>query len=150
MNAFDQARDLLKAWIIEENEPEANRLDVTIARANLLLAIEALHQALWGYLSTITCIDLGVESGELEMLYHFCWGADILTVRVKIPRDGASVPSVCDVIPSAFLFEEEIKEMFGVDIINLPISERIFLPDDWPVDLFPLRKDADLERITDE
>jgi NADH-quinone oxidoreductase subunit D len=54
------------------------------------------------------------------------------------------VPSLCAVVPSALIFEREIAETLGVRVQGLPDNKRQFLSDDWPEDLYPLRKDFSL------
>ncbi|HEX2907744.1 MAG TPA: hypothetical protein VHO69_12825, partial [Phototrophicaceae bacterium] len=73
------ARELLAALGGEGQTPEANRLDIPVAGENLIAAIAALLSAKWGYLAAITGLDLGVEAGQIELLYHFCQGAAVLT-----------------------------------------------------------------------
>lgn len=139
--ALQRAGRLLAPWAQATRAPEHGRLDVVLAPDDLPAAVEALGEARWGYLTTITGRDLGVEAGELEVLYHFCAGAAIVTLRVYMPRAEASVPSVCPIIPSASFFERELSEMLGVDVIGTPNPDRLFLPDDWPDGVYPLRKD---------
>ncbi len=139
-NALQAASQLLAPWTKESKTPEPTRLDVVIARDDLLACIGALKQARWGYLAAITGLDLGVASGELEALYHMCEGAAVVTLRVRTPRDNASVPSICDLLPSAALMERELAEMFGITVVGQN-PEHFFLPEDWPANTFPLRKD---------
>jgi Ni,Fe-hydrogenase III component G len=143
--ALKTAGDLLAAWTIETVTPEANRLDVVVDATNLLAAVKALDGARWGYLAGITGLDLGVEAGQLEVLYHFCAGAAVVTLRVHLPRDQAAVPSICDLLPAASFYERELREMMGVDVVGLTNLDHLFLPDDWPDGVYPLRKDAVLE-----
>jgi Ni,Fe-hydrogenase III component G len=77
----------------------------------------------------------------MEVLYQFCEGAAVLTLRVMIDRESAVIPTVCCLIPSASFFERELGEMFGITIEGTPNTERLFLPDEWPVGVYPLRKD---------
>ncbi len=139
--ALKNGASLVETWTVGSNAPEPNRLDVQVAAENLPAATQALIGAHWGYLSAITGLDQGVEAGTLEALYHFCNGAAILTLRVGLPRDGARVPSICPVIPSASLYERELSEMLGIEVTNAPNTERLFLPDDWPAGIYPMRKD---------
>ncbi len=139
--ALQQARELLVAWAKETKTPEPNRLDVSIAISDLLFAVHALTGAHWGYLSAITGLDPGAVTGELEVLYHFCQGAAVLTLRLRIPRAEGQVPSVCGIIPAASFFERELSEMFGVTITGAAYPEHLFLPEDWPPGIYPLRKD---------
>lgn len=150
------AADLLAAYAQETRAPETNRLDVRIAAADLPAAVQALMDAPWGYLSAITGLDNGpapaelpadgtqpLAPAELEALYHFCSGASITTLRVGMSYSAPELPSVCGVIPSAELYERELMEMFGVNVLDAPNRERLFLPDDWPDDVYPLRKTSD-------
>ena len=146
--ALQQAKTILASWTKETQTPEAHRLDAIINALDLLMAVKALRDAGWGYLSAITGVDLGGDVGELEVLYHFCEGRAIATLRVRLPRDVAHIDSVCEVIPSAGFFERELSEMLGVEVMDTPNAARLFLPDDWPAGVYPLRKDAPLKEIT--
>jgi Ni,Fe-hydrogenase III component G len=75
------------------------------------------------------------------VLYHFCSGAAIVTLRTHIPREAACVSSICGLVPSAGFFERELSEMLGVTVVDAPAAGRLFLPDDWPEGVYPLRKD---------
>jgi Ni,Fe-hydrogenase III component G len=139
--ALTKATEVLAPWAAPTPTAAAERLDFTVSGDSLLDAIAALRANHWGYLSAITGLDLGVEAGELEVLYHFCDEAAIVTLRVRTPRDAAKVPSVCGMIPSASLFEREIIEMLGIDMVGTPVRDHLFLPDGWPEGVYPLRKD---------
>ncbi len=139
--ALESAGQLVETWAAGTERPEPNRLDVIIEPKNLPAAAEALHQARWGYLITITGLDKGPEETDLEALYHFCHNEAVLTLRVQVPKTDASVPSLCDIIPSASLIEREVSEMFGITVVGTPDPSHLFLPDEWPDDQYPLRKD---------
>jgi len=125
------------------------RLDAYIAPAHLLEVIQTLHQHEWRYLAAMTGLDIppvaATEStpeaeGQIEVLYQFCEGPCILTLRVTVPYSQPVIPSVCGLIPPATLYEREMIEMFGVEITNTPSTARLLLPDDWPDGVYPLRK----------
>jgi Ni,Fe-hydrogenase III component G len=136
-----QAVQLVGDKAVSQSAPEPNRIDLVVEPARLLECVAPLVSAHWGYLSAITGLDHGVESGRLEVLYHFCNKAAVITLRVPLPRAAPVVPSVCALIPSATLFERELMEMFGVVCEGTPDTRRLFLPDDWPDGIYPLRKD---------
>lgn len=161
-SALRTAESLLAPWAKQMARPEPHRLDVTVAVSDLLRAVRALTDVRWGYLSAITGLDhpgasaepseeqreppeaaagMALAAGEIEVLYHFCAGAAVATVRVRVPRDTASVPSICAIIPSAGFFERELSEMLGVAVVGTPDPSHLFLPDDWPDGVYPLRKD---------
>jgi len=153
MSATEQilqnAQNLLQPFAQSFNSPEPNRLDVFLRRENLLPAIKALIEARWGYLSTITGIDrpaATVEAGqtpvegEIEVLYSFCSGAAVVSLRVRVTYSDAVLPSICPLIPSATLGERELMEMFGVRAEGTPDTSRLILADSWPEGVYPLRK----------
>lgn len=141
------AEQLLTIWNKEANRPELNRLDVLITAEDLRRAVTALHDARWGYLSAITGLDLGVESGQLEALYHFCNGPAITSLKVHLPRTSdAILPTIEDIIPSAMFFERELWETVGFQISGAKNTERLFIPDDWPENVYPMRADFKVEQ----
>jgi NADH:ubiquinone oxidoreductase subunit C len=155
---LEAAAEQLKSWAYQSETPEPGRLDVWVSPRDLLVAVAALHDDWKGYLAAITGMDAGwgylsaiegfapaLETNELEVIYHFCQGAAVVSVRVMIDRDQPVVPSVCGIIPSASFYERELIEMFGVDVKGTPNRDRLFLPDDWPYGVYPLRKDFDIE-----
>jgi Ni,Fe-hydrogenase III component G len=144
--ALTRANSLLVNWLwtAESRRPEPNRLDVTLSTpADLVPMVVALRVQRLGYLAAITGFDPGPETGQLEVLYHFCAGEAVITLRVTVPREGGSVATLSEVIPSAEVFERELIEMFGVTVAGLRKPQRLYLPDDWPEGVYPLRKDFD-------
>ena len=141
---LDLAEKLVKEWTVERATPQPGRLDLTLGKPDdLVPAVAALRVQRLGYLSAITGIDLGLDANGLEALYHFCTGEAVVTLRVRLPREAASVPSLCELIPSAGPFERELREMFGITVVDLPNPDKLYLPEDWPDHQFPLRKDFD-------
>ncbi len=118
-----------------------HRLDVRIVPGDLIEAALALRER--AYLSAITGLDLG----DIAVLYHFCAGADIITLRVLLPRTDAIISTIAHVTPAAALYERELREMFGVTVSGLRDTGYLFLPDDWPPGVYPLRKDAPLAEL---
>jgi Ni,Fe-hydrogenase III component G len=148
------ARTILKPWTLAENTPEKERLDITIDAGNIKKSVQALMDAQWGYVSAITALDRAefmteegsaerkpVEGkGNLEVLYHFCSGPVVTTLRVALDYKKAEIDSICDIIPSMTLYEREAAELLGIDFKGTPSTEHLLLPDDWPTGIYPLRK----------
>jgi len=147
---LNTAKELLTEWAADTEQPDPNRLDVIIEPANLPAAAKALHAARWGYLVTITGLDKGDDEDGLEALYHFCSNNAVTTLRVQIPKNDPSVPTICGIIPSASLVERELSEMFGITVVGTPDPSHLFLPDGWPDDQYPLRKDFSAENLEPE
>ena len=117
--ALTRASEALARYATSSTRPAPDRLDVVVGRDRLTDAVKALVDARWGYLSAITGLDLPAAPAKagavpdlpaadrMEALYHFCEGAAVATLRVEVPCADASVPSICPLIPSAVLYEQE-------------------------------------------
>ena len=134
---FETLLPILASYSEHQTTPEPHRLDVVIAAEQLVETVTQLQAKQWGYLMGITALDSGTS---LELLYHFCEGPAVLTLRVNLTYDAPHIPTIMTVIPSARLYEQEVKEMFGVQVVGLPDVGFLFLPDDWKPDVYPLRK----------
>jgi membrane-bound hydrogenase subunit beta len=136
--------EILKDKAAEAANPAPRRIFIKIERENLLDGMRLLKENLgFTHLSTITGLDRG---DFFEMLYHLANENVALTVRTPIPRTEPEIPSICEIIPGAVLYEREIQDMFGVKMKNIPDPRPLILPDDWPADQYPLRKDWKFER----
>jgi NADH-quinone oxidoreductase subunit C len=62
-----------------------------------------------------------------------------LRLRVQVPGDDATCPSLFDVHPGTEAPEREVFDMFGVRFDGHPDLSRILMPEDW--EGHPLRKD---------
>lgn len=144
-NYLERAETLLSPWLEGATRPQANRLDVVVPAGSLVAAAAALAEARWGYLAAITGLDPGAATGTLQVLYHFAEGAAIVTLRVTVSRDDPRVPTLREIIPLATIYERELNETLGVAVGEGPVitraGDRLFLPDDWPDGVYPLRKD---------
>jgi Ni,Fe-hydrogenase III component G len=131
-------------WVTETERPESNRLDVRLARLeDLVPIVVGLRVKRLGYLGAITGLDPQGGEQDLEVLYHFMAGAAIITLRVQVPRENATLPTLSEIIPAAEPYERELSEMFGITIQGIRNPDRLYLPDDWPANVYPLRKDFD-------
>jgi Ni,Fe-hydrogenase III component G len=150
-----QVEALLGKITLSTNYPEVNRIDLVIDRVNLKPAVTAiLIDGHWGYLSAITALDQPVydidvetnekkivpDQGNVEVLYHFCRGAAVATLRVCVPYIDPTLDSICDILSSASLYEREAMELLGVNFVGTPNTDRLILPESWPEGVYPLRK----------
>jgi Ni,Fe-hydrogenase III component G len=90
------------------------------------------------YLSTVTGFD---EGENLGALYHLNNSLMVVTVKAVTPRANPTLPSVLAIFPGAVSYEKELEDMFGIKVEGLPPGRRYPLPDDFPTDQYPLRKD---------
>ncbi|HLN44265.1 MAG TPA: NADH-quinone oxidoreductase subunit C [Candidatus Sulfotelmatobacter sp.] len=97
-------------------------------------------------ISAITGIDLGATIG---VFYHFRTSkGGIITIKVEVPKEKPQIKTISDLIPGATFHEMEVTDLLGVVIEGHPSPGRLVLPDNWPDNVFPLRKDAKLDNLT--
>ena len=68
-----------------------------------------------------------------------------IRVRVQVPEDDATLPSIFLLHPGTEAMERETYDMFGIVFTGHPDLSRILMPDDW--EGHPLRKDFGIGRI---
>ena len=92
-------------------------------------------------LSCVTAIDLGVDSGQMEVIYTLYSIPFHVTLhlRVVLDREKPEVPSLSGIWKTADWHEREAFDFFGIQFIGHPNLTRILLPADW--EGHPLRKD---------
>ncbi len=64
----------------------------------------------------------GLDEGDhFKVIYHFILNERLQHLRLSVPKD-VSVPSISGVFPGAFLIENEMKELLGIDVTNISID----------------------------
>jgi NADH-quinone oxidoreductase subunit C len=98
------------------------------------------------FLSCLTGVDYGVESGTFGVVYHLASIPYQTQLTLKISRENdrsednlPSFPSITSIYRTADWHEREAYDMTGIFFEGHPDLRRILLPDDW--EGFPLRKD---------
>jgi NADH-quinone oxidoreductase subunit C len=98
------------------------------------------------FLSCLTGVDHGVESGTFGVVYHLASIPYQTQLTLKISRENdrsednlPSFPSITSIYRTADWHEREAYDMTGIFFEGHPDLRRILLPDDW--EGFPLRKD---------
>lgn len=93
------------------------------------------------HLSAITATDMGDEGLEVSFnIWSYEKKAYVL-VKSKIPKDAPVIDSIVDIIPGSTLYEREAHDFLGVVFKGHPNLARLILPEDWPENVYPLRKD---------
>jgi Ni,Fe-hydrogenase III component G len=138
--------------LTESKIERPRRVYLTFKKEKLLDAASFLKEEFGGtHISTIT----GLEAEDVfEVLYHIetkprgLDGGEInVNVRVKLLKDNPSVASITPVLPGAVLYEREVHDLVGINFEGHPGLTRLILPDDWPDDLYPLRKEKDVHEV---
>jgi len=105
-----------------------------------------IYKAVVGYvahdlgLNFLSCLS-GIDRGDsLEVVAHIGYSICVL-VRTSVPKDNPEIDSITDILPAANLYEREAHDLLGIIFKGHPNLKRIFLPEDWPEGVYPLRKE---------
>ena len=101
-------------------------------------------------LSSIVCIDNNhtgtAEQFTLNYVFRKGEGENIfLIVKASVPLSVKYFPSITLEIPSAVLYEREIKDMFGLVPFRNPDTRMLVAHEFWPKGVHPLRKEEKLK-----
>jgi NADH-quinone oxidoreductase subunit C len=127
------------------------------SREQLLEVVRALHDD--GYLMCldVTAVDYlthpgrelpdGIDPERFEVVITVISHRDRarLRLRVQVPADDPTCPSLFGLHPGTEALEREVYDMFGITFTDHPDMTRILMPEDWVG--HPLRKDYDSGRI---
>lgn len=67
---------------------------------------------------TATCVD---EIEKFQVIYSFDKETKLTNLRLEVDK-GVKVPSISGVYQCAFLIENEIKELFGLEITDIALD----------------------------
>jgi ech hydrogenase subunit D len=59
---------------------------------------------------------------EFELTYSFDFGGRLASFRVQVPRDHPRVPSIGSVYACAFLYENEMHDLFNLSVEGMTVD----------------------------
>jgi NADH-quinone oxidoreductase subunit C len=114
--------------------------------ADVCLELRNNPDTYFDFLSSLSGVDYGVESGKFGVVYHLASIPYKTQLTLKVSKENnreeanlPSFPSIVSVYRSADWHEREAYDMLGIFFDGHPDLRRILMPDDW--EGFPLRKD---------
>ncbi|CZE46644.1 NADH-quinone oxidoreductase subunit C [Campylobacter geochelonis] len=154
----DKFVEILKSKInvLDTTRQTDDQVTVLVDRNDLPEAVRVLYYDIGGYLSTMVANDerslnkhfalyyaLSIEGSKMSEADEIAQDEKcFITVKTLIPPADPTYPSVTPVVPACVWYEREAYDMLGLVAEGLPDKRRLVLSDDWPDELFPLRKDA--------
>ncbi len=87
------------------------------------------------------------KGDNVELIYHISiyYGLHLeeisLLLTVMLPKNDLKIPTITDILPATIFAERETQEMMGVEVTDIPDKRRLFLPDDFPLGVYPWRND---------
>lgn len=142
--------------VLEVTRQYEDQVTALVELNDLPEAVRFLYYDLGGYLSTMVPNDERTINKHYALYYVLSMeggkmfaGDEIaqeekcfVTIKTLISPDSLTYPSVTPLVPACVWYEREAYDMFGLVAEGLPDKRRLVLSDDWPENLFPLRKDA--------
>ncbi|MEM2282072.1 MAG: NADH-quinone oxidoreductase subunit C [Candidatus Hadarchaeales archaeon] len=114
------------------------RIFVRVSKERILDAAKKMVEM--GYrLCTVSCVE---HMSFFELIYHFSLDQEkvLANLRIEVPKSSPRVDSITSATKGALFIEREIHDLFGVEFVGHPDLRRLILADDWPKEVFPLRK----------
>ncbi len=96
------------------------------------------------FLENLCGVDYLGREPRFEVVYHLLSFANKhrICLKVALPEDNPTVPSLTSLWATANWQERETYDMFGITFTDHPALERILMPEDW--EGYPQRKDVPL------
>jgi Ni,Fe-hydrogenase III component G len=109
----------------------------------------AVKQLKFSILVTITGLD---EGATLGFIYHMASEKNdiMLNLSISVPKDKPVIKTVTTYFPAADVYEREVIDLLGAQVEGLAKSNKYPLPDNWPANQFPLRKDWKVEMLKEK
>ncbi len=139
-------KKLIGKNVLESEVPRPRRIFILIDKKVFTKTVRYLTKKMgFSHVSTITSTDVGKE---IEVVYHLNRGGTIeLSLKVRAAKNKPVLPTITDLIPGATLYEREVHDLLGVIFDGHPDLSPIILPEGWPSDVYPLRKEWTIEKI---
>lgn len=138
-------RDTFPGAVLDAAWQAEDQVTVTVPKDMLPDVVEFLYYGRGGWLPNMVANDERPINGNYALYYLLSMEESdpgFVTVRAEVDPQSMEYPSVTPRVPACVWNEREAFDLFGLRAQGLPDERRLVLPDDWPADLYPLRKDS--------
>lgn len=138
-------RDTFPGAVLDATWQAEDQVTVTVPKDMLPDVVEFLYYGRGGWLPNMVANDERPINGNYALYYLLSMEESdpgFVTVRAEVDPQSMEYPSVTPRVPACVWSEREAFDLFGLRAQGLPDERRLVLPDDWPADLYPLRKDS--------
>ncbi|MEM4788314.1 MAG: NADH-quinone oxidoreductase subunit C [Ignisphaera sp.] len=148
-NGFGDIYRSLSYFKISPPILEEDIVRIIIRKENLRDVVEYLSKFEGVFLRTMMASDERKVNGFLKLYYIF--GLDKhhknIVIEVLVPEEDPVVSSVADIVKSIDWYEREAQDLMGIKFSGRA-PRKFVLPDDWPENVYPLRKDYSIHDLT--
>ena len=149
---LNQLKEKFDSAIVRADLPSERQLFVWVQPA----AVKEVCQYIFRDLDARYVISIGADdrpfSGGFVVAHDFAFDKDhvLCSVLAQIPGDEPRIESISSVVPAANWAEREMRDLVGIECVGHPYPKRLVLPDGWPEDVHPLRKDVPWNHVPEE
>ncbi len=121
----------------------------TIPREDLPSVIKYAVKQLAARFVISVATDRQEASGDFSVSYILAFDEQkkFLVLQSCVPADDQTVASITPDVPAANWSEREARDMVGIVPIGHPDPRRLVLPDDFPEDVYPLRREYEYNQL---
>jgi len=119
-------------------------------------AVKDLCRYIFRDLDARYVISIGADdrpfSGGFVVAHDFAFDKDhvLCSVLTQLAGEAPRIESISSVVPAANWAEREMRDLVGIQCVGHPYPKRLVLPDGWPEDVHPLRKDVPWNHVPEE
>ncbi|HET7750979.1 MAG TPA: NADH-quinone oxidoreductase subunit C [Terriglobales bacterium] len=149
---LDQLKEKFDSAILRADLPSDRHLFVWVKPE----AVKDLCGYIFRDLDARYVISIGADdrpfSGSFVVAHDFAFDKDhvLCSVLAQLPGDEPRIESISSVIPAANWAEREMRDLVGIECVGHPYPKRLVLPDGWPENVHPLRKDVPWNHVPEE
>jgi len=136
-------KDRFESNVLSTREPVSRKIYVEIRPEAIRSMVEYLFRGLRARFNTIIGVDRRPTYGDFQTTHIFSLDEDKIFVllQASLNRDQPEMDSITPIIPGANWAEREAQDLLGIKFRGHVDPRRLALPDDWPENLHPLRRD---------
>ncbi len=140
---LNQLKQKFGEAIVRADLPSESRLFVYLDAA----AVKSVCEYVFRDLDARYVISIGADdrpfSGKFLVAHDFAFDRDhiLCSLIACLPPEHPQIDSISDVVPAASWAEREMRDLVGIEPVGHRYLKRLVLPDGWPDDVHPLRKD---------
>ncbi|MCX8011832.1 MAG: NADH-quinone oxidoreductase subunit C [Desulfobacterota bacterium] len=140
---MENLRSQFPEEIVSFREPVPKKVYIEIKAAAILKIGEYLFRTLGARFNTIVGVDRRPTCQDFQTTHIFSLDKDKIFVLLQssLDKDSPEIDSLTSIIPGANWAEREIQDLLGIKVKGHKDPRRLALPDDWPENLHPLRRD---------
>jgi Ni,Fe-hydrogenase III large subunit/Ni,Fe-hydrogenase III component G len=143
MNMIKRLIEKFGGGIVDIREPVKGKIYLTIPKTAVSKFADYIFNELKGRFVISVGTDTRSISDDYTVTYIFSLDKEKTFVSLKagVKNDDLTIDSITANVPGANWAEREVRDMVGVYPKDHPDPRRLLLADDWPDDVYPLRKD---------